>query len=121
MAPAEVGVGRMVDLDLSFKHACLVFFSISIYYVLQYEHQPTVLNFGHVGPIETPGSRDRRGPDPRSREDSPLDGTDGWMDGYGVRTSGSDKKRRQSRPRARWRLRKRTANARRRRQKRDAK
>ena len=72
-----------VDLDLSFKHACLVFFSISMYYVLQYEHQPTVLNFGHVGPVETPGSRDRRGPDPRSREDSPLDGSiDLWMDGW---------------------------------------
>jgi len=25
-------------VDLSFKHACLVFFSISMYYVLQYEH-----------------------------------------------------------------------------------
>jgi len=114
---------RVVDLDLSFKHACLVFFSISIYYVLQYEHQPTVLNFGHVGPIETPGSRDRPGPDPRSREDSPLDGwMDLWMDGW---IWSSDiwvgQKKERNRPRARWRLRKRTANARRRRQKRDAK
>ena len=42
MAPAR-GRGREKErfvrvVDLSFKRACLVFFSISMYYVLQYEH-----------------------------------------------------------------------------------
>ena len=92
MAPAEVGVGRRNDsfgwiwiyhsntrVLFSSPYLCITFYSMST--------SSTVLNFGHVGPIETPGSRDRRGPDSRSREDSPLDGSidlwmDGWMDGW---------------------------------------
>ena len=90
MAPAEVGVGRRNDsfgwwiyhsnarVLFSSPYLCITFYSMSA--------PSTVLNFGHVGPVETPGSRDRRRPDPRSREDSPLDGSidlwiDGWMDG----------------------------------------
>jgi len=116
-------------VDLSFKHACLVFFSISMYYVLQYEHIIHGSEFRTCGAdrnarvtgSSTPGSAIEGG-FTTGRIDRSMDRwMDGWMEFGHLGRARADKKRRESRPRARWRLRKRTANARRRRQKRDAK
>ena len=116
-------------VDLSFKHACLVFFFISMYYVLQYEHNIHGSVFRTCGAdrnarvtgSSTPGSAIEGG-FTTGRIDRSMDRwMDGWMEFGHLGRARADKKRRESRPRARWRLRKRTANARRRRQKRDAK
>ena len=93
MAPV-LGRGREIErfvrvVDLSFKRACLVFFSISMYYVLQYEH------IIHGSEFRTCGADRNARVTGSSRPGSAIEGgfttgrdrwmdrwIDGWMDGW---------------------------------------